>query len=397
MKILVINAGSSSLKYQLIDMRTEEVLAKGICEKIGFNDSFLKHTKIGYDETEIKIDIPDHKTAMQEVVCILTDPEDGIISSITEISAVGHRIVHGGENFKGSTVINNNVMKAVRECIDIAPLHNPQNITGIEACMKIMPNTPMVGVFDTAFHQTMPEHAYMYALPYEYYKKYGIRRYGFHGTSHMYVAQRGAQLIQKPIETLKMITCHLGNGASVCAVNGGKSVDTSLGFTPLEGLVMGTRSGNIDPAIIKFLMEKEKMSISEVDHLLNTESGLLGITGISSDFRDIEAAAEGGNKRCLLAIEVYCYRIKQYIGAYIASMEGLDAIVFTAGIGENSATVRRKSLERLEYMGISINSEKNKISGKEMDISKHDSKVRILVIPTNEELMIARETSKLLV
>lgn len=396
MIVLVINAGSSSLKYQLIDMSGEAILAKGICERIGAEDSFIKHTKTGFDPVEMQITMLDHRAAMKEVVRILTDSEMGVISSFQEISAVGHRIVHGAENFTGSVLINDDVLRAVRACIDIAPLHNPPNITGIEACMEVMPNIPMAGVFDTAFHQTMPQHAYVYALPYEYYEKYRIRKYGFHGTSHMYVAHRAAEFLKKKIENLKMITCHLGNGSSICAVSGGKSVDNSLGFTPLEGLAMGTRCGSIDPAIIKFLMEKENLSISEVDNVLNKKSGMLGISGISSDFRDIESAANAGNKRCQLAIDIFCYRVKHYIGAYAAAMGGVDAVVFTAGIGENSSTIRRKSLEGMDWMGISVDNKKNMSGGKEADISSNNAKVRTVIIATNEELMIGRETARLL-
>jgi len=396
MKILVINTGSSSLKYQLIDMKNESVLAKGLCDRIGIEGSFVKHTKTGNDPVILERDMPNHKVAMREVVNALTDRAIGVISDMSEIAAVGHRVVHGGEKFCGSVVINDEVVQTLKDNIELAPLHNPPNIIGIEACKEIMPGTPMVGVFDTAFHQTMPKYAYLYALPYELYEKYGIRKYGFHGTSHMYVSQRAAVFLNRPIEELKIISCHLGNGASVCAVKGGKSIDTSMGFTPLAGLAMGTRSGTIDPAVIKYLMEKENMSIKEIDTFLNKKSGMLGVSGVSSDFRDIEAAADAGNERCKLAIEIFSYRVKKYIGEYSAAMGGLDAVVFTAGIGENTAIVRAKSVEGLEYLGIEIDFEKNKARGKEIDLSTPDARVRTLVIPTNEELAIAREALKLL-
>jgi len=309
---------------------------------------------------------------------------------------VGHRIVHGGEKFHDSVIIDDNVMAAIRECIDLAPLHNPPNIIGIEACQHLMPNTPMVAVFDTAFHQTIPQYAYLYALPYEMYEKHGIRKYGFHGTSHKYVAQRAAAMLGRPLEELKLVTCHLGNGASVCAVESGRSVETSMGFTPLDGLAMGTRSGSIDPAVVKFLIENEKMSTKEIDDYLNKKSGVLGISGVSSDFRDLEDAIEAGNERALLAIKIFCYRVKQYIGSYAAVMNGLDAVVFTAGIGENNPLVRGMIMENLDFLGLRIDPEKNKVRGREMDISTSDARVRTLVIPTNEELAIAMETLKLI-
>lgn len=376
MIVLVINSGSSSLKYQLLDMSDETVLARGICERIG---------------------IVNHKTAMQEVLTALTDAKTGVISSVSEIDAVGHRIVHGGESFQESVIIDEYVIEKVKKCIELAPLHNPSNIAGVEVCREIMPDTPMVGVFDTAFHQTMPDYAYIYALPYAYYNQYKIRRYGFHGTSHLYVAQKAALFVQRPLEELKIITCHLGNGASVCAVQGGKSIDTSFGFTPLEGLAMGTRSGDIDPAIIRYLMEKENLTIDKIDFILNHESGLLGVSGISSDIRDIEAAAEQGHERSRLAIDLFCYRVRKYIGEYAAAMGGLDVLAFSAGIGENSETIRKKSATGLEFLGIAIDDAKNKAQqGKETDIGKTGAGVRTLVIPTNEELMIARETVNLL-
>jgi len=395
MKILVINTGSSSLKYQLIDMTNESVLAKGLCDRIGIDNSFLKHTKIGSDPVVIEKDMGNHKMAMQEVIKALTDKKLGVISDMSEISAVEHRVVHGGEKFHDSVLIDDEVIKAIKDCIELAPLHNPPNIVGIEACKQILPNTPMVAVFDTAFHQTMPRYAYLYALPYEIYEKYGVRKYGFHGTSHKYVAHRAAAMLKRPIEELKLITCHLGNGASVCAVKYGKSVDTSMGFTPLAGLAMGTRSGTIDPAVISFLMEKENMSVKEINDFLNKKSGVLGISGVSSDFRDIHAAADEGNERAQLAIDIFCYRVKKYIGEYAAVMGGLDAVIFTAGIGENNGIVRAQILKDMEYLGIFFDPEKNKVRGQEIDISAPGAKVRTLVIPTNEELAIARETLKL--
>jgi len=396
MKILVINTGSSSLKYQLIDTMNETVLAKGNCDRIGIENSFIKHTKMGADAVVIEKDMANHKVAIQQVLNVLTDKEIGVISEMSEIAAVGHRVVHGGEKFHESVIIDDEVMTALRACIELAPLHNPPNIIGIEACKEVMPNTPMVAVFDTAFHQTMPKHAYLYALPYEIYEKYGVRKYGFHGTSHKYVAYRAAEILGKPIEELKMITCHLGNGASICAVKNGKSIETSMGFTPLAGLAMGTRCGTIDPAVISYLMSKEKMSVKDINDYLNKKSGVLGISGVSSDFRDIEAAANEGNERAALAIEIFCYRVKKYIGEYAAVMDGIDVIVFTAGIGENNPLVRRKILTGLDYMGIDIDWDKNEVKGKETNISAPTSKITTLVIPTNEELAIARETFKLL-
>lgn len=396
MKILVINTGSSSLKYQLIDMTNEEVLAKGLCDRIGIDNSFLKHTKSGSDTVVLEKNLPNHTVAIKEVISALTDKEIGVIASMDEISAIGHRVVHGGEKFSGSVKISGDVMKALNDCIELAPLHNPPNIVGIEACREVMPNTPMVGVFDTAFHQTMPKHAYLYALPYELYKRYAVRKYGFHGTSHKYVAERAAAMLGKPLEELKIITCHLGNGSSICAVKYGKSIETSMGFTPLAGLPMGTRSGDIDPAIIKFLKEKENMSIKEVDNLLNKKSGVLGISGVSSDFRDLHAAADEGNERAALAIEIFCYRVKKYIGEYAAAMNGVDVVVFTAGVGENNSIARKMILSDMDYLGIKVDWDKNKERGKEIDISAPGAKVRTLVVPTNEELAIARETLKLM-
>ncbi len=399
MKVLVINAGSSSLKYQLIDMTDETVLAKGNAERIGIDNSVLSHTPAGKEKVEIRTDIKDHVQAVRMVIDALVHPEYGVIKDMSEISAVGHRVVHGGEKFSGSVVIDDDVMEAIRANSELAPLHNPANITGIEACKSVMPNTPMVAVFDTAFHQTMPRESYIYAIPYSAYEKYGIRRYGFHGTSHKYVSLKAARLMDRPIEELKIVTCHLGNGSSITAVKNGKSVDTSMGFTPLEGLPMGTRCGVIDPAIITFLMEKENMTYQQINHYLNKESGVLGISGVSSDFRDLEAAAREGNERAKLALDIFAYSIKKYIGAYAAAMGGLDCVVFTAGIGENNPYIRQKACEGLEFLGIKIDEEKNQRMvgrmGREGEISTADSTVKVLVIPTNEELMIARETVEL--
>lgn len=395
MKILVLNSGSSSLKYQLIDAEKEVALAKGLCDRIGIDNSVLKHTKIGSDTVILEKELKDHRDALKEVISVLTDEKLGVISNMSEISAVGHRVVHGGEKFRESVIIDEEVIKGIRECVELAPLHNPPNIIGIEACRQLMPDVPMVAVFDTAFHQTMPEYAYLYALPYDIYKKYGVRKYGFHGTSHKYVAERAAAMLNRPLEELKLISCHLGNGASVCAIKYGKSVDTSMGFTPLAGLAMGTRSGSVDPAVVSFLMDKEHMSIKEVNDFLNKKSGVLGISGVSSDFRDLHEAASNGNERAKLAIDIFCYRVKKYIAEYSAVTEGIDAVIFTAGIGENNDVVRAKVTSGLEYLGIKIDPEKNKVRGKEEDISAPDAKVRTLVIPTNEELAIARETYRL--
>lgn len=395
MKILVINCGSSSLKYQLIDMTNEEVLAKGLAERIGIEGSRIKHKPTGKESILIEQPMDTHKVAIELVLEALVDKNHGAISSMDEINAVGHRVVHGGEKFSDSIKIDEEVIKAIDECSDLAPLHNPPNIMGIEACQELMPNTPMVGVFDTAFHQTMPKSSFIYPLPYELYEKYGIRRYGFHGTSHKYVSQRTSKILNKDLDDLNIITCHLGNGASLTAVKNGKSIDTSMGFTPLEGLAMGTRSGDIDPAIITFLMEKENLSIEEINTLLNKKSGVLGISGVSSDFRDIEQAAEKGNERAQLALDKFSNRVKKYIGAYSAIMGGVDAIVFTAGLGENSSEMREKICSGLEFMGIELDTEENKIRGEEKVVSKDSSKVKILVVPTNEELMIARDTKDL--
>lgn len=391
MKVLVINCGSSSLKYQLIDSATESVLAKGLCERITI-DGRLTHTTTGKEKCTVDLDMPDHKAAVKYVLDALVDPETGAIGSLDEIDACGHRIVHGGEKFAQSVVINDEVIKAIEECNDLAPLHNPANLIGIDACRKLMPGTPNVAVFDTAFHQTMPDVAYTYGIPYKYYEEYKIRRYGFHGTSHSFVSKRLAELMGKDIRNLKLIVCHLGNGSSISAVKGGKSVDTTMGLTPLAGLPMGTRSGDIDPAIIDFIAEKENLSIKEVNNILNKESGVYGLSGVSSDFRDLTAGMEAGNDRCRLALDVFCYNVKKYIGAYAAAMGGLDGIAFTAGIGENTAYVREKSLEDLGFLGINLNNEANSVRGEEALISTDDSKVQVWVVPTNEELAIARET-----
>jgi acetate kinase len=392
MKILVINCGSSSLKYQFIDMKDESVLSKGLVERIGIDGSVLKHEKIGMEKQTITADMPNHEVALKLVMDALINDKHGVIKDFKEIDAVGHRVVHGGEDFANSVLIDDKVMKSIEDCIDLAPLHNPPNIIGIKACQKLLPGVKMVAVFDTAFHQTMPDYAYMYAIPYEYYEKYKIRRYGFHGTSHRFVSKRASELMGKKIDQCNIITCHLGNGASVAAIKNGKTIDTSMGFTPLEGLIMGTRSGDIDPAVIPFLSEKEKMSIKEIDTLLNKKSGVLGVSGVSSDFRDIEGEAEKGNDRARLALDMFHTRVKKYIGAYMAELEGVDAIVFTAGLGENSAESREEICKGLESLGIEIDVDANKVRGKEQLISKKDSKIKIYVIPTNEELVIARDT-----
>lgn len=391
MNVLVINCGSSSLKFQLINSDTEAVLAKGLCERIGI-DGRLTYQPAGGEKSVEEKAMPTHTEAIQYVIDALTDAERGVVGSLSEIGAVGHRLVHGGEKFASSAVITEEMIKAVEECNDLAPLHNPANLIGVRACQELMPNVPMVGVFDTAFHQTMPEKAYMYGLPYEYYEKYKVRRYGFHGTSHSFVSKRTAELLDRPYDATKTIVCHLGNGASICAVRNGKSVDTSMGLTPLEGLVMGTRSGDIDPAILEFLAKKEGMDITELMTMLNKKSGVQGVSGISSDFRDLAAGAEAGNKRAQIALDVFCYRVAKYVGSYVAAMNGVDAIAFTAGIGENDGSVREKVCSYLGYLGIEIDKEANKQRGEEIVISTPDSKVKVLVVPTNEELAIARET-----
>lgn len=394
MKVLVINAGSSSLKYQLINTDNNDVIAKGLCERIGIEGSVLTHKPAGKEEAVIEEKMENHADAIKLVIAALTDEKHGVISSMSEIEAVGHRVVHGGEYFAGSVVIDDEVKKAIEKCSELAPLHNPANLTGIRACEEVMPGVIQVGVFDTAFHQSMPAKAYMYGIPYDLYENLKIRRYGFHGTSHKYVSMRAADMLKKDIKDLKIITCHLGNGSSVTAVDGGKSVDTSMGFTPLAGTLMGTRSGDIDPAILPFIMEKKNLTAKDIDVLLNKESGVLGVSGISSDFRDLEKAANEGNERAKLALDMFIYAIKRYIGYYAAAMGGVDAVVFTAGVGENNGKMRAAMVEGLEFMGIKIDAEKNKLRG-EIDISAADATVKTLVIPTNEELMIALETKAL--
>lgn len=394
MKILVINCGSSSLKYQLIDSETEGVLAKGICERIKI-DGVLTHTTTGKDKVRTEAPMPDHHAAVKLVINALLDPENGVLASLDEIDAVGHRVVHGGEKFATSVVVNDEVMKAIEECNDLAPLHNPANLIGIRACQALMPKVPNVVVFDTAFHQTMPKEAYIYGVPYDYYEKYKIRRYGFHGTSHSFVSARTIELLKKPKEDTKVIVCHLGGGASICAVKGGKSVDTSMGLTPLEGIVMGTRSGSIDPAIIEFIAKKENKSIDAIMNILNKESGVQGISGRSSDFRDIDAGIQAGEERSQIAFSVFCYQAAKIVGGYVAAMNGVDAIAFTAGIGENDGAVRAAVCKYLGYLGITLDEEANQVRGEEKLISTADSKVKVYVVPTNEELAIARETAAL--
>ena len=393
MNILVINCGSSSLKYQLISSETEEVLAKGLCERIGIDGSAISHTPAGGDKVTEELPMADHTDAVRYVIEKLTDANVGVIKSLDEIDAVGHRIVHGGEKFASSVVIDDEVMKAIEECNDLAPLHNLANLIGINSCKAIMPGVPMVAVFDTAFHQTMPKKAFLYGLPYEYYDKYKVRRYGFHGTSHDFVSKRAAEMIGKNRDDLKIIVCHLGNGASISAVDHGKSVDTSMGMTPLEGLIMGTRSGDIDPAIVGFLAEKENMTAEEVISVCNKKSGILGLSdGVSSDFRDLEAAANEGNQRAADALEAYAYRVAKYIGSYVMAMKGVDVIAFTAGVGENNKTMRAAIGEYLEWLGTSIDAKRNQIRGEEVILSKDTDKVVTMIVPTNEELAIARET-----
>ena len=392
MNILVINCGSSSLKYQLIDSNTEAVLAKGLCERIGIDGSLLTHTPAGKDKVKIETPMPNHTVAIKLVIDALTNAEHGVIKSLEEIGAVGHRVVHGGEKFSTSVVVDDEVMKAIEEVSDLAPLHNPANLIGIKSCQEIMPNVPMVVVFDTAFHQTMPEKAYLYGLPYEYYEKYKVRRYGFHGTSHDYVSARAAEMLGKKREDLKIIVCHLGNGGSVSAVDHGKCVDTSMGLTPLEGLIMGTRSGDMDPAICDFICQKEGITPAEMNNILNKKSGVLGMSGVSSDFRDIEAAEAAGNERAKVALEAFYYRVAKYIGSYTAAMNGVDIIAFTAGVGENNGIGRAIICEYLGYLGTEIDAEKNNVRGEDRIISKDGSRVTLMCVPTNEELAIARQT-----
>ena len=390
MNILVINCGSSSLKFQLIDMTTEAVQAKGLCERIGIDGSRIVYTPAGGEKMTIESPMPTHTEAIKLVLDCLTNAEYGVIKSLKEINAVGHRVVHGGEKFASSTIITDEVIKVIEECNELAPLHNPANLIGINVCRELMPGVPMVGVFDTAFHQTMPKKAYLYGLPIKAYTDYKIRRYGFHGTSHSFVSKRVAEFLGKPVEDLKTIVCHLGNGASICAVDGGKSVDTSMGFTPLAGLVMGTRSGDIDPAILEYYANKEGLTLSEVTTVLNKKSGMEGLTGGKSDFRDLEEGYEAGDQACIDAIEVFCYNVARFVGAYAASLNGVDVIAFTAGIGENSGFVRGKICEYLGYLGITIDAEQNSKRGEDIIISTPDSKVTVCVIPTNEELFIDR-------
>lgn len=396
MKVLVLNCGSSSLKYQLIDSETEHVLAKGLCERIGSEGSAIAHQPAEGEKVKELIDMPDHTAAVKNVIEKLTDKEVGVISSLSEIDAVGHRMVHGGENFTSSAVINDEVLQAIEECNDLAPLHNPANLIGVRSCQEIMPGVPMVAVFDTAFHQTMPKKAYMYGIPYEYYEKYKIRRYGFHGTSHDFVSKRAAEILNKDRKDLKIIVCHLGNGASVSAVKYGESVDTSMGLTPLEGLIMGTRSGDLDPAIVSFIAEKEDLSAAQVVDILNKKSGVLGLSnGTSNDFRDLVEAGASGNEVAQGALDAYAYRVGKYIGAYAAAMKGVDVIVFTAGAGENNAEVRAMVGEYIEFLGTNIDPQRNKIRGEEVILSDEGAKVVTMVVPTNEELAIARETARL--
>lgn len=395
MKILVINAGSSSLKYQLFDMENEAVMAKGLCERIGINGSVLTHKPTGSEPVKYVEDMPDHVAAIKLVFKALTASNGGVIKDMSEINAVGHRVLHGGDKFSESIVIDEKVKAAIRECIPLGPLHNPANLMGIEACEKIMPDVPQVAVFDTAFHQTMPPKAYMYAIPYEYYEKYKIRRYGFHGTSHRFISARTLELLGHP-ENARVITCHLGNGSSIAAIKDGKCVDTSMGLTPLEGLPMGTRSGSIDPAIVGIISENEKLSAAEVVSILNKQSGVLAISGVSSDFRDIEDAVAKGNERAKLALEMFEYDIVKYVGSYIAALGGLDALVFAGGIGENGPETRESIVNQLHTFGLKIDAEKNKARGKEVDITGEGSSAKIFIVPTNEELMIARDTKNLI-
>ncbi|MCI9581047.1 MAG: acetate kinase [Oscillospiraceae bacterium] len=396
MNILVINAGSSSLKYQLLDPASQQVLAKGLCERIGIDGKFTYKAPGKNTIDAVDVAMPTHSEAIQAVLNALVDPQNGVIASMEEIDAVGHRVVHGGEKFAKSVKIDAAVMEAIEECNPLAPLHNPANIIGIKACQKLMPNTPMVAVFDTAFHQTMPPVAYTYALPYQYYQEDKVRRYGFHGTSHKYVTSRAAEILDKPLEELKLISCHLGNGSSITAVDGGKSVDTTMGFTPLAGVPMGTRSGDLDAGILEYLMNKHSLDIKQMLNILNKQSGVQGVSGVSSDFRDLDKAAQEGNAQAALAVDVFAYSVKKFIGAYAAAMGGVDAIIFTAGVGENDAAVRAASVAGLEYMGVKIDPEKNQVRGRETDISAPGATVQVLIIPTNEELMIALDTAALI-
>ena len=395
MKIFVVNCGSSSIKYQLIDMKDESVIAKGLVERIGIEGSVLTHTPAGKDKVRLESAIPDHVDGIKKVLAALVDPNHGVIKSMDEIDAVGHRVVHGGEIFNESVVITDEVLKQIEDLSDMAPLHQPANVSGIRACQKLMPNTPQVAVFDTAFHQTMPPVAYMVGVKYEEYKDYGIRKYGFHGTSHKYVSGVAAQLLGKDIKDTKIITCHLGNGSSITAVDGGKSVDTSMGFTPLDGVLMGTRTGSIDPAVVPVLMQKKGLDAAGVDKYMNKECGVLGVSGVSSDFRDLEDAAAKGNERAQLALDMFCYQVKRYVGAYAAAMGGVDAIVFTAGVGENDIHTRQQVCAGLEFLGVKLDADRNNVRGKVTEISAADSKVKVFLIPTNEELAIAQDTLRL--
>lgn len=395
MKIFVVNCGSSSIKYQLIDMKDESVIAKGLVERIGIEGSVLTHTPAGKDKVRLESAIPDHVDGIKKVLAALVDPNHGVIKSMDEIDAVGHRVVHGGEIFNESVVITDEVLKQIEDLSDMAPLHQPANVSGIRACQKLMPNTPQVAVFDTAFHQTMPPVAYMFGVKYEEYKDYGIRKYGFHGTSHKYVSGVAAQLLGKDIKDTKIITCHLGNGSSITAVDGGKSVDTSMGFTPLDGVLMGTRTGSIDPAVVPVLMQKKGLDAAGVDKYMNKECGVLGVSGVSSDFRDLEDAAAKGNERAQLALDMFCYQVKRYVGAYAAAMGGVDAIVFTAGVGENDIHTRQQVCAGLEFLGVKLDTDRNNVRGKVTEISAADSKVKVFLIPTNEELAIAQDTLRL--
>ncbi|MFZ3170511.1 MAG: acetate kinase [Carboxydocellales bacterium] len=395
MKILVINCGSSSLKYQLYESNSWTILAKGMVERIGLEGGVLTQQRAGEQKAQSSRLVDNHQEAIELVLQALTTGEQRIMTSLSEIQAIGHRVVHGGEQFAQSVLIDDRVMAALEECSNLAPLHNPPNIIGIKCCQQLLPGVPQVGVFDTAFHQTMPPQAYLYGLPYELYQKYGIRRYGFHGTSHQYVAQRAAVMLGKDLQQTKIITCHLGNGSSIAAIRGGISLATSMGFTPLSGLLMGTRSGDIDPVIVTFLMEREGLTIQQLNDLLNKKSGVLGLSGVASDFRDLEAAAKDGHQRAQLALEVFASDVKKYIGAYLALLNGADALVFTAGVGENSILIRSMICDHLEYLGIKLDEEQNQLRGQEVDISAAESKVKVLVIPTNEELMIAIDTESL--
>ncbi len=393
MKIFVVNC--SSIKYQLIDMKDESVIAKGLVERIGIEGSVLTHTPAGKDKVRLESAIPDHVDGIKKVLAALVDPNYGVIKSMDEIDAVGHRVVHGGEIFNESVVITDEVLKQIEDLSDMAPLHQPANVSGIRACQKLMPNTPQVAVFDTAFHQTMPPVAYMFGVKYEEYKEFGIRKYGFHGTSHKYVSGVAAAMLGKDIKDTKIITCHLGNGSSITAIDGGKSVDTSMGFTPLDGVLMGTRTGSIDPAVVPVLMQKKGLDAAGVDKYMNKECGVLGVSGVSSDFRDLEDAAAKGNERAQLALDMFCYQVKRYIGAYAAAMGGVDAIVFTAGVGENDIHTRQQVCAGLEFLGVELDADRNNVRGKATEISAADSKVKVFLIPTNEELAIAQDTLRL--